>query len=46
MAVGPGEGVAVNEVAVALGRVALGGIVKEGVGVELIAGALGVLRIG
>lgn len=46
MAVGPGEGVAVNGVTVALGRVAVGGIVKEGVGVELTIGTLGVFRSG
>ena len=46
MAVGPGEGVIVNGVAVALGRVAVGGIVGEGVGVRLTVGVLGVFSTG
>lgn len=46
MAVGPGEGVTVNEVAVALGRVAVGGIVGDGVGVGLTDSVLGVSNTG
>ena len=46
MVVGPGEGVTVNGFAVASRRVADGGIVKEGVGVKLTAGVLGVFSIG